>query len=330
MTTVYFATNRAADSTAPFGYGSGIVPYVIDDIVFARAEVSGIDLTKEGSGTISAITNKTGANFDTTLHQAIVASNKNLLVFIHGFDNSFEDAIKRAAFNREWFAASSNPSTDMTVIAFTWPSGGQLFAAPPHCPPDAYFADQSRAGQSAFHLAYFLRVIDQLRTDYRATKPDGRIVLLSHSMGNYALARAVELWFTSRDPNDLLFDAAILAAADEIDDTFLKPSDGHLSDLPRLAQRIAVYNSERDVAMYLSTTLNLTARLGFDGPANKHDALRYPPEKFRMVDVTNVEDYDLLNPPDASHQYYRRSSRVRGDIVQFMAGAPLPGGVSTL
>jgi hypothetical protein len=92
-----------------------------------------------------------------------------------------------------------------------------------------------------------------------------------------------------------------------------------------------VYGSEKDVAMYLSTTLNLDARLGFDGPDQKHDVAKYPPAKFRIVDCTKVEDFDLINPPDASHQYYRRSRIVRTDIAATIAGnIALPDGVTSL
>src|SRR3954470_7261242 len=50
----------------------------------------------------------------------------DLLVFIHGFDNTFSDAISRAAFNREWLAASGLPGTNTTVVAFSWPSSGRV------------------------------------------------------------------------------------------------------------------------------------------------------------------------------------------------------------
>ena len=55
---------------------------------------------------------------------------RDLLVFIHGFDNTLSDAVTRAAFNREWLAASQMPGTDTTVIAFSWPSKGQIIAFP--------------------------------------------------------------------------------------------------------------------------------------------------------------------------------------------------------
>ena len=50
-----------------------------------------------------------------------------------------------------------------------------------------------------------------------------------------------------------------------------------------------------------------------------------------MLDCAEVNDYDLWNPPDASHQYYRRSPKVRADIVAAMRKDPnLPGGLIQL
>ena len=53
-----------------------------------------------------------------------------LLQHVHGFDNAFSDALTRAAFNREWLAASGQPGTNTTVVAFSWPSSGRVVALP--------------------------------------------------------------------------------------------------------------------------------------------------------------------------------------------------------
>jgi esterase/lipase superfamily enzyme len=337
MTKVYFATNRAQDPNAKLGFGANVVPNDNSKITFAVATVefpiapSGkIDLRDESAGIIKSIDDLTPRNFSQAATNEIVSSGKNLLVFVHGFDNSFEDAIKRAAYNREWFAQSGIKAADTTVLAFTWPSAGTLFAAPPHMPPDAYLNDQTQAGRSGWHVAYFLEVIAQLRRNYRAANPNGRIVLLAHSMGNYALQAGIQTWSLSREPDETLFDEVVLAAADEIDDSFERPAGGRLSDLPALTPRISIYHSRRDVAMYLSTTVNLSWRIGFDGPADKYDGRRYSPDKFRVLDCTEVLDYDLLNPPDASHQYYRRSQRVRTDIASVFVGEKLSTGITSL
>jgi len=326
MTTVYFATNRAEDPAAVGGYGAQIVANDPAAIVYAVAQVDGIDLTVENSGTIASISDKSPGTFSDAATNAIIGAGKNLCIFIHGFANAFEDAIRRAAFNREWLAAAGIPAADFTMIAFTWPSAGHLFAAPPHMPPDAYLADQVMAGRSGYHLTFFFNVIDQLRADYKQRNPGARVFLLAHSMGNYVLQAGVQSWFDQGGSPDLFFDEAFLPAADERAGSFETPSGGRLSNLPKLAKRISIYYSEKDVAMYLSTTINFDRRMGFDGPSDKHDAQQYPPAIFRMLDCTEVDDFNPISPPDATHQYYRRSRIVRADIAATMANAPNPPG----
>ena len=326
MTTVYFATNRKPDPAETGGFGAEIVANDPAAVTYATTEVTGIDLTNEASGQIGPISGQTQGKFPDAAKAAIIGAGKNLLIFIHGFDNTFADAIRRAAFNREWFAASGVAAADTTVVAFTWPSAGKLIAAPPHFPPEAYLADQAQAGRSGIHLTGFLSVIDQLRVDYRRANPNGRIFLLAHSMGNYALQSGVQAWFGGRGSQDLMFDEVFLPGADERYDSFLQKNGMRLSDLPELAGRISLYYSRRDVAMYLSQALNLTFRLGFDGPDEKSDATHYPKAMFRILDCTEVEDFNALNPPDATHQYYRRSVKVRADIAACMANDPQPPG----
>ncbi len=319
VTKVYFATNRQGGAAT--GFGPDIVGMEPDDVLYAVADVQGTNLTDASSGRIASIGGEAKGSFATAVENEILASNRNLLIFIHGFANSFEDAIKRAAFNADWFRASGIAAADTTVLSFTWPSLGAVIAAPPHFLADDYLADQSQAGKSAFHLAYFLSYIDNfMQTRYRTTNPAGKAFLLAHSMGNYALQGAVQWWFDNRGAGDLIFEEAILAAADEIYDTFERPNGGRLSNLPKLANRITVYSSRKDIAMYLSSAVNLTCRLGFDGPDDKRNGEIYPSAKFRMVDVTEVKDFDPVNPADATHQYYRRSKIVRADIARVMAG----------
>jgi esterase/lipase superfamily enzyme len=205
-TTVYFASNRAITGPAPDwqSYGAEIVAPADPTLIrYGVAFVDGIDLAAEGSGTITAIENDRLGEFDDGIKDDIGGSGKNLLVFMHGFANSFKDGITRAAFNREWFAGSGVAGADTTVIAFSWPSLGQLIAAPPHMLPDDYLRDQTQAGQSAFHIASFLKGLEPLLRQVRAQ--GRRTFLLAHSMGNFALQGAVESWFAqeTRLPDSL-------------------------------------------------------------------------------------------------------------------------------
>jgi hypothetical protein len=114
----------------------------------------------------------------------------------------------------------------------------------------------------------------------------------------------------------------LLAAADERYDSFGFPAGGRLSRLRDMGNRMSIYYSVRDVALYLSFAVNLIPRIGHEGPLHKADPVRFPPVRYRIADCADVNDYNLIIPPDASHQYYRRSRKVRADIAAVMANDP--------
>ena len=234
---------------------------------------------------------------------------------MHGFANSFENAITRAAFNREWFAGSQIAAADTTVVAFTWPSLGRLLSLP--FPWADYQHDQMMAGQSALHLMSFFANLEPLLRQARAN--GSRVFLIAHSMGNWALQGAVGAG-SAGNGDALLFDETILAAADEVYNTFDYPPPGRLSDLSRLTSRISIYYSGADMVLPVSMAINLGAkRLGQDGPHDRSNTGRFPPARYRMVDCTGFRDYDFDFA--SSHQYYRRSPRVRSDIAAVMESA---------
>ena len=115
-----------------------------------------------------------------------------------------------------------------------------------------------------------------------------------------------------------LFDEALLAAADEIHNSFDFKPFGRLSALDRLARRISVYYSHVDMVLGLSEFLNRSRRLGQDGPHDRSNTTRFPPTIYRMVDCSGFRDYNI--DFQGSHQYYRRSPGVRTDLASTMAG----------
>jgi esterase/lipase superfamily enzyme len=317
-TTVYFATNRALTGPARDwrSYGTGIVtPSDPTAITYATAFVDNAYLTADKTGAIQQIENVSKGGFSQAAIDDLSNPGRNLLVFIHGFDNSFENAITRAAFNREWFAQSGIADADTTVVAFSWPSLGRVLDLP--LPWADYQQDQIKAGQSALHLMTFIANLEPVVRQARAN--GSRVFLLAHSMANWALQGAVESWFSHGNGDALLFDEAFLVAADERYDSFDFPEPGRLSALHRLATRISNYFSCIDNVLALSMAINLGAkRLGQDGPHDRFDTNKFPPAQYRMVDCAGFRDYafDFAS----SHQYYRRSPAVRTDTAQTMAG----------
>ncbi len=123
-------------------------------ITYGIATVDGVDIATNTQGTVAQISDVQQGEFSPKAVQALSNPGKDLLVFIHGFDNTFSDAVTRAAFNREWLAASGMPRTDTTVIAFSWPSIGQAVAFP--VLQKDYLSDQHMAENSGLALMSFL------------------------------------------------------------------------------------------------------------------------------------------------------------------------------
>jgi esterase/lipase superfamily enzyme len=312
-TTVYFATNRVVtDPLDPIhGYRNTLVsPSLPQQITYATAFVDGVDVGTGATGTITQITDVTQGGFSQAARGDLSTPGRNLLVFFHGFANSFSDAITRAAFNREWLSASANAGLDMTVIAFSWPSLGDTIGFP--IPQAAYLTDQRMARNSGLHPMAFLANLQPILTAARAS--GARVTLLAHSMGNLALEGAVENWFLHGNGDARMFDLALLAAADCGYDAFDQPELARLSGLDHLADRVAILFSHADQVLHLSMAVNLGAkRLGQDGPHNRADPAAFPPAVYQMVDCTNFRDYDVGFM--ASHQYYRLSPAVRTIIA---------------
>jgi esterase/lipase superfamily enzyme len=315
--TVYFATNRALNGPADQlqSYGESVVaPSDPSAVTYGTAFVNDANLTADTIGAITSIQAIQQGGFDQGVVDDLSDPGRNLLVFVHGFDNSFENAITRAAFNQQWFAASRLRAAETSVVAFSWPSLGKLIALP--FPSAAYRRDQTTAGQSGLHLMSFLANLEPIITSARAK--GNRVFLLAHSMGNWALQAAVESWFMHGNGDAFLFDEVVLAAADEVYNTFDFLPDGRMSALDRLSRRISIYASEEDAVLKLSMAVNLGAkRLGQDGPHDRSNLTRFPPAKYRTVDCSGFRDYELNLA--SSHQYYRRSPSVRTDIANAMA-----------
>jgi esterase/lipase superfamily enzyme len=315
--TVYFATNRVLIGPAEQwrSYGSGIVsPSDPTALTYGTAFVDDANLTADTTGVITSIESISKGGFDRDTAADLSAPGRNLLVFIHGFDNSFENAITRAAFNQQWFQQSGIAGASTTVIAFSWPSLGKLLSFP--VPWEDYLHDQTTAGQSGAHIMNFFTA---LRSILAAARSRGsRTFLLVHSMGNWALQAAVESWFLHGHAPTPLFDETLLAAADERYDSFGFPSFGRLSGLHLLTKRTSIYFSKSDAVLQLSMTVNLGAqRLGQEGPQNRSNGTLFPAAQYRMIDCTGFRDYQIDFA--GSHQYYRRSPGVRMDIASVMA-----------
>lgn len=163
---------------------------------------------------------------------------RDLLVFVHGFNVSFEDAAVRAA------QVAADLNFDGSVMLFSWPSAASV---------SAYVRDQQTARNAGFQL---LRL---LRNHAVAAHPD-RVHLLGHSMGVEVIGKA----FTLTAPTDSTphLSEVVLAAPDVDSRVFRREI------MPRLvphARRVTMYASSDDDALRASRVVNGVGRLGLGG-----------------------------------------------------------------
>lgn len=109
---------------------------------------------------------------------ASVSQQRDILVFVHGFNVSLEDATVRAA------QIAEDMPFHGSMIAFSWQSAAKSLA---------YLSDEMLAERFFWNLA-------ELLADLRNTFPNARLHVLAHSMGNRVTLRAIESLCGTIDP----------------------------------------------------------------------------------------------------------------------------------
>jgi esterase/lipase superfamily enzyme len=223
---------------------------------------------------------------------------RDVLVFVHGFNTSFEDAALRAA------QVAADINFDGAVVVFSWPSAASV---------SSYVRDQQAARNAGFHL---LRLLHDVLP---GTLPD-RVHVLGHSMGSEAIAKAIALL----DQSDSLPRLAqvVLAAPDLDRRTFGREI------LPRLqsrATRVTLYASNDDDALRASRALNGVWRLGLGGDSlvvirgmDTIDASRVRADALGHTLFGNqavLADLAVLLAEGKSPAERRLLERKRGDLV---------------
>jgi len=255
-----------------------------------------------------------------SLREGVKEANGDILLYIHGFANGFEDSLKRAAQLSEVYAFERKPTPMLPggwvrplTVVFSWPSDGMV------TPPWKYASDRDDAAMSGIAMARALRrFIDFLEADDEDRCPF-RIHLVAHSMGNWALRYAVQGLRALNDGGRLprLIDNAFLMAADEDDDCFEYGSK--LKPLSELARRIHVYHSAHDVALHVSDkTKGNRDRLGTAGPRTFSGL----DTRITAIDCSAVDGSELEH---GNHQYYRLRKEVIADVRAVLAGPGTPG-----
>jgi len=210
---------------------------------------------------------------------------EDILVYVHGFNVRFEDAIKRSAQISVDFGFKGAP------FAFSWPSNGNL---------QSYASDLEDALWSVKHLEGVLRELN-------AKHPKRRVHIIAHSMGSQVLLRAMRLLSYDRQKDGRpLFETVILCAPDFDSELFAQQI---AAEVRGLSNQWVVYASNNDFALSASEQLNSAARLG--------KPTTYA-EGYQIIDASKLEVTPWSVPE--THSYYATKKKVLEDMIGAIKG----------
>lgn len=187
-----------------------------------------------------------------------VGSNRDVLIYVHGFNNSTDDARMRLV------QLAYDANFGGVPILFTWPSKAALLA---------YGADKESATASRDAYLNLLETVAE-------TPGVGKIHILAHSMGTWLTMETLreEALSGSADLHGKL--GQVMLASPDIDLTVFK------QQLKRLdPSHFSVYVSKDDRALQVSATLQGDRRLGSLDPSSDRDR--------ELIEKLGVGVYDL-------------------------------------
>lgn len=219
------------------------------------------------------------------IRQRVASSpRKDVFVFVHGFNVSFEDAARRTA------QIAYDLRFEGAPVFYSWPSQAGLLQ---------YTVDETNVEWTVPHLRQFLmKIANHSGAD--------SVNLVAHSMGNRALTNALK-GLSYRLKGEKLFREVVLTAPD-IDAEIFKRDIAPA--IVKTANRVTLYASSNDEALLLSKKIHGAPRAGDSGS----DLMVIP--GIETIDVSQV-DTSLLG-----HSYYGSNQSVLSDMSSLLRNAP--------
>lgn len=315
MTTIYFATNRNPNNKKnPTAFDGKFSKEGLGDLRFGCAQVN---QGKLDVNSIQVLPNneKTGSLvLLKQLQDQMKTEQNDALVFIHGFNTTFIEAMEAAGQLADKYRQLSKGLYQPSIFVFSWPSDGSVVSLNGGS-LSGYRNDRHDAEASGLAFARgLMKLAGFLKNTSKDQACAQRVNLMAHSMGNYVLRNALQQAQKIVDGHGLtrLFDNIILTAADEDSDAF--QHNHKLARLPELGQRITVYFNNGDLALTVSDyTKGNPDRLGHDGPLKPHDI----PAKVVLVDASGVV---FGATPADFHSYHIHNDKVAEDMMAILQG----------
>ncbi len=234
-----------------------------------------------------------------------LASKPEVVLFIHGYNNDFENAAQTLAELWHFLGREHVP------ILYTWPAG--------RGGPSGYIYDRESGEFTVHHLKTLIRSL----YDNPEIK---RVHMIAHSRGTDVLTSAIrELSLVARaageTPTDKLRDSHVVLAAPDLDLDVV--SQRIIAEqIGREAKNITIYTSQEDKAIGIAEWLfKSAARLG-----------RLAIGDLQADDLTGIDNVDGLSFIDlkegmggTGHAYFHSDPSVSSDLILMMRYDREPG-----
>ncbi len=196
---------------------------------------------------------------------------KEAFVFVHGFNNRYEDAVYRFA----QILHDSGADADVAPILFTWPSAGNVFA---------YNYDRDSANYSRDDLEKLLRFLQndpQVKT----------ISILAHSMGNWVTLEALRQ-MAIRDGRVVSKVKVVMLADADVDVDIAREQ---IATLGPKRPHIVLFVNENDRALAASRDIWEGQRLGAIDPEVEPYKSMIEQDQLSVVNMTSFPSHDFFN-----------------------------------
>lgn len=301
---VYYATDRAVSGQSNKGVSYGTEPAADDSVALGIAKVSiprahqmgeleGPSILRleyredpEKHVVLVSTTPEESGPFYHHISDRILQSRRHeAFVFVHGFNVTFEEAVRRTA------QIAYDLGFDGAPILYSWPSHGELGLV-------AYNQDGRNAELSVTHLRDFLNELAS-RTGVQT------IHVIAHSMGNRVVVGALAGGSTAK--GTVRVREVALMAPDIDAAEFRKLA---LAMRPSV-NRVTLYASSGDEAIKLSMKLAGYPRAGEGG-----NHIVVMPGVLDTIDCSSV-DTSILG---LGHSYYADNSTILSDLFRLIRG----------
>jgi esterase/lipase superfamily enzyme len=214
--------------------------------------------------------------------------NRDVLIFIHGYNVTFVEAVRRTAQIAFDIGFQGAP------ICYSWPSGGKF---------SKYMPDEASVEWTTPHMVKFVNDL---------TKGSGAstFYVIAHSMGNRALVHGLEHVVSEKKASSSVKLSQIFLAAPDIDaGVFRQISSGIVTT----GDRATLYASSNDLPWAMSQQFHAYPRAGEGGD--------------NIVVVPGIDTIDASAVPSGffGHSYYAGTRTILSDMYELVKhGAPPP------